>query len=58
MAVSVVAVFSQLLIQIPEAKKSGYRYKFIFDLKDEYIKKVLYLSLPVLIGASINDLMQ
>jgi len=56
MAVSVVAVFSQLLIQIPEAKKSGYRYKFIFDLKDEYIKKVLYLSLPVLIGASINDL--
>lgn len=56
MAVSVVAVFSQLLIQIPEAKKTGYRYKFIFDLKDEYIKKVLYLSLPVLIGASINDL--
>ena len=56
MVTSVVAVFSQLLIQLPEAKKAGYRYKYIFDLRDDYIKKVLYLSLPVFIGVAINDL--
>ena len=56
MIAGVLAVFSQLLIQIPEAKLSGFKYKFIFDLKDKYIRKVLYLSLPVLIGVAINDL--
>ncbi|MSU02122.1 murein biosynthesis integral membrane protein MurJ [Tissierella pigra] len=56
MITTVIAVISQLLIQIPEARKTGYRYKFVFDLKDEYIKKVLYLSIPVLIGVAINDL--
>lgn len=56
MITSVFAVLSQLLIQLPEAKKSGYKYKFIFDLKDKYIIKVLYLSVPVFIGVAINDL--
>lgn len=56
MVTSVFAVISQLLIQIPEARKIGYRYKFIFNLKDKYIKKVLYLSVPVLVGIAINDL--
>lgn len=56
MVAGVVAVISQLLIQIPEARKTGFRYKFIFDIKDEYIKKALYLSIPVLIGVAINDL--
>lgn len=53
---AVLATASQLLIQIPEARKAGYRYKRIFDLKDEYIKKVLYLSGPVLLGVAINDI--
>jgi putative peptidoglycan lipid II flippase len=56
MVAAVIAVLSQLTIQLPEAKKSGYRYKFIFDVKDKYIKKALYLSLPVFIGVGINDL--
>lgn len=56
MVSAVVGVVAQLLVQIPEAKSSGFKYKFIFDLKDKYIKKVLYLSLPVLLGVAINDL--
>lgn len=56
MVAAVLAVISQLLIQIPEAREVGYRYKFIFDIKDEYIRKVLYLSIPVFIGVAINDL--
>lgn len=56
MVASVIAVFSQILIVIPEIRKTGYRYKFSIYLKDEYIKKVLYLSLPVFVGVAINDL--
>ena len=56
MVSAVIAVISQLLIQIPELKKAGFRYKFIIDIKDNYIKRVLYLSLPVLIGVAINDI--
>lgn len=56
MVAAVVAVASQFLIQVPESINAGYRYKFKFDLKDKYIKKVLLLSLPVLIGVAVNDI--
>ncbi|NLC05334.1 MAG: murein biosynthesis integral membrane protein MurJ, partial [Erysipelothrix sp.] len=56
MAASVIAYFSQVLIQVPELRKGGFRYKAIFDLKDKYIKKILYLSLPVILGSTINDI--
>ncbi len=56
MVAAVFAVASQFLIQIPEAKSSGYRYMFKFDLKDKYITQVILLSLPVFIGVAINDL--
>src|SRR5699024_5392461 len=56
MVAGIVAVLSQLIIQFPEAKKSGYKYNFVFDLKDKYITKVIYLSIPVLISVAINDL--
>ena len=53
---AVIAVLSQLLVQIPELRRAEFRYKFIFDLKDNYIKRVLYLSLPVIVGVAINDI--
>ena len=56
MAAAVIAVASQFLIQIPEARSSGYKYIFKVDLKDKYITKVILLSLPVLVGVAINDL--
>lgn len=56
MVSAIVGVIGQLLIQIPEAKLSGFNYKFLFNIKDKYIKKVSYLSLPVLVGVVINDL--
>ena len=56
MVSSVLAVFSQILIQLPEAKRAGYKYKFIFNTRDKYIKKILYLSIPVFLGVAINDL--
>lgn len=56
MVAAVIGTMSQVLFQIPEAKIAGFRYKFVFDIKDEYIKKVLILSVPVLIGVAINDI--
>lgn len=56
MVAVLIGVFSQLLIQIPEAKKAGYKYKFIFNLRDDYIKKVFFMSLPIFAGVAINDL--
>lgn len=56
MVAALLAVASQVLIQIPEILRAGYKYKFKFSIKDNYIKKVILLSLPVLIGIAINDL--
>jgi putative peptidoglycan lipid II flippase len=56
MVTSVLAVFSQILLQIPEIRKNGYRYAFIMDFKDPYIRKILYLVLPVLVSVAVNDL--
>lgn len=56
MVALVVGTILQILLQIPEARALGFKYKPIFDLKDKYIKRMLYLSIPVLISVGINDL--
>ncbi|MSS44358.1 murein biosynthesis integral membrane protein MurJ [Anaerosalibacter bizertensis] len=56
MVSSVVAALSQVLIQIPSAKRLGYKYRFKIDLKDRYLRKALALTIPVLIGSAINEL--
>jgi putative peptidoglycan lipid II flippase len=56
MVTSVLAVISQILLQIVGIRKTKFRYEFIFDLKDEYVKKILYLIPPVLISVGIGDL--
>ena len=45
MVTSVIAVGSQIVIQLPGLKKVGYQYRFILDFKDKYIKKLLLLSI-------------
>lgn len=57
MVAAVMAVASQFLIQLPEARSLGYRYMFKFDITDKYIVQVILLSLPVFVGVAINDLM-
>ncbi len=53
---SVFAVASQILVQIPSLRKLGYRYKPFIDIKDSYVKKMLYLLSPVLFSVGVNDL--
>jgi putative peptidoglycan lipid II flippase len=53
---SVIAAASQLILVLPFAYKKGYRYKFILDIKDEHIKNMVYIALPVIIGVSVNQI--
>lgn len=53
---NVVATASQLLLLIPSIVKKGYKHKLFLDIKDKYMKKMLIISLPVIIGASINQI--
>jgi putative peptidoglycan lipid II flippase len=53
---SVIATASQLALLVPFVRKAGYRYKFVLDTKDEYIRKMVYIALPVMIGVSVNQI--
>ena len=43
-------------IQLPFAIKRGYRYIPYVNFKDEYLKKMLYLVGPVLIGVAVTQI--
>lgn len=53
---TVIATASQLLLLLPFVFKSGYRYKPILNIKDKYIKDMIYISLPVIVGVSVNQI--
>jgi len=53
---SVVATASQLLLLFPFVRKTGYRYQPILNLRDEYIKMMVYIALPVVAGQSVNQI--
>lgn len=42
------------LIQIPELIRTGFRWKFILDLKDAGVKKIIKLFLPRIFGLDIS----
>ena len=45
----------EFLFQFPFAIKKGYRYQPYINIKEEYIKKMLWLIGPVLIGVAVNQ---
>lgn len=46
----------QFLFQLPFAMKKGYKYQLYINTKDEYLKKMLWLIAPVLIGVAVNQI--
>lgn len=52
---TVVAFLLQFLVLLPSAFKKGFKYKLNVDLKDENVKKMALLIIPVLIGASVTQ---
>lgn len=53
---SVIATASQLVLLLPYTFKNGYRYKFILNFKDEHLRKMVYIALPLIIGVSVNQI--
>jgi len=56
MIANVVAVLSQVLIQIPNLKRLGYKYDVYINFADPYLKRVMSLIPPLLISIGISDL--
>ena len=55
MFASVLAIASQMILQVPSLKKLDYKYKFVVNFKDKYFVKMLYLIGPILISVAVND---
>lgn len=53
---NVIGNFFRVAVQIPSLIKHGYRYKFSINYKDERLKAILMLIIPVIVGAGANSL--
>ncbi|MBB6621837.1 murein biosynthesis integral membrane protein MurJ [Clostridium gasigenes] len=53
---NVIGNLLSVLVQLPSLYKHGFKIKPFIDLKDERIRRILILILPVLIGAGANSL--
>lgn len=53
---SLLAIASQLMVFIPFLRRTGYQHKMIVDLRDESLKEMLFIALPVILGTSVNEI--
>lgn len=53
---NVVAILFQFLFLVPSLYKSGYKYRFNLNKNDKYLKQMIQLSIPIIIGVSINEI--
>lgn len=49
----VISLFSQAIILLIISWKNDYRFKFVLDISDKYIKEMILLAMPVILGSSI-----
>lgn len=54
--VHVLAFFSQILIQIPSLRRTGFKYKMHINFKDKYMRRMGWLIIPVLASVGVQDL--
>lgn len=53
--VTVIAYLVQALILFYPVKKLGYKFKYNLGLKDKYLKQMLIIALPAIIGGSLEQ---
>jgi putative peptidoglycan lipid II flippase len=53
---TVIGLVLQFLLIFPLVYKSGFSYRFILDIHDNYLKKIISLSIPVIIGVSVSQI--
>lgn len=52
----VIAKIAELILLFPFAKKLKYSYKLNLNFKDRHLKEMLFLSLPLILGVSVNQI--
>ena len=53
---TLIAYIVQLLFQLPLLIKKGYKHRLTVNLRDENIRQILFLVIPVFIGSYINQI--
>ena len=53
---SLLATASQLIFLTPFLCKLGYRHQPVLTLNDTYLKEMFFLSFPVILGTSVNEI--
>ncbi|MFY2158384.1 murein biosynthesis integral membrane protein MurJ [Cytobacillus firmus] len=53
---TLIATGSQLLLMLPFLYKTGYRYSLKTNINNQYLKNMLNLSIPVMLGVSVNQI--
>lgn len=56
MLASVIASTTQFLIQVPAIRHMGVKYEPYVNFKDKYLKKILILIIPVLLGSAVQQI--
>lgn len=52
----VLASFSQAIYLYYKLRKKSFKYQPIINIKDENLKKIIYLAIPVILGVSVNQI--
>ncbi|MDC7783895.1 murein biosynthesis integral membrane protein MurJ [Priestia megaterium] len=53
---ALLGVLFQVLLQLPFTRKLSYHYKFDFDLKEEGLRRIGILIIPILIGSGVQQI--
>ena len=53
---TLIAYIAQLLFQLPLLIKKGFKHRLTVNLRDENIRQILFLVIPVFIGSYINQI--
>jgi len=56
MVATVIAYLTQVIIQLPSARRLGYKFSKVVNFKDSYLKKALFLTGPVAIGTVVRQI--
>lgn len=52
---SFAAMMSQFIIQVPAMRKAGFRFQPVIDFKEPGLRRVLVLSIPILISSAFTE---
>ncbi|WP_233004650.1 murein biosynthesis integral membrane protein MurJ [Exiguobacterium aurantiacum] len=53
---SALSIFVQLLIMLPFIYKNKFSFRAKLNLESNYLNKMIYISLPVMLGVSVNQI--